>query len=108
MYIITGAKKFSYYFAILLISYLTVVILNGVNELLGGVFMPMAMLTPIFKFPISIITTLALAFYNLKQIPMHLLQVVNSMNTKYVKLLVFLLGALLLYGFKWGQGKFFL
>ncbi len=102
IYLITGAKKFSYYFALAFITLLNFIFLKGACTLMQPIFSPLQYILMIFRFPFNVGTYIALFVINMLIVPFKMTDFVNSVKTMYVKLLIFIFMAILLYGY----GKF--
>ena len=110
MYVITGAKKFSYYFSLVLNTIMNVVVLKGLLELLQDII-PIGFLSIIFQTnlhrPFIVLTAILLCFINTRVVPPKMLDVVGQIKTKYIVLLLYFLIACLLFAYLYADGKYF-
>lgn len=106
LYTLTGAGRASFVVAILLVSVLDVCVLNGLFILLRDVA-PTGSLVGLFKFPIVFATGTAIFFLNYRFTDKKLLEVVTLIKTRYIKVLIYTIVALMLVAYVTLQGKLF-
>lgn len=99
LYFLTGSKVFSYYVAVVMVTVLNVIVLMGLTLLLDGV-LPVAPLQILFRFPFFIGTGIALFFVNIKVVPLSFMELTNHVQVRYLKLLIYVLIALLILAYK--------
>lgn len=99
LYFLTGSKVFSYYSAVVIVTVLNVIVLMGLSLLLDGVLPTKAILV-IFKFPFYIATGVGLFLINLKVAPMSFMELANHVQVRYLKLLVYVIVAVIILGYK--------
>ena len=108
MYVITGAKKFSYYFSLVVNTIMNVIVLKGVIDLTKEIA-PTSFLAPAFqvKPPFIVATAIVLFFLNRRSVPMSMLSAINQIKTKYIMLIVYFIVAMLLLGYEIAEGRYF-
>ena len=106
LYVITGAKKFSYYMALVLMAILHVLVLSGLAKLLQDVS-PTKYIMIIFKKPYYVLTGLVLLWINWRRVPYNTMYVVNKLNMNYTKLMLYTLVAVLIFAYNYLEGKVF-
>jgi hypothetical protein len=106
IYTLTGAGWFSYYLAIVLISVLDVFVLQGLALLVQDMWSTKAVMF-LFHIPFVFGTGTVVFFVNLKLANTKMLEIVNLIKTRYTKILVYALVALLLLVYSSLLGKLF-
>ncbi len=110
MYIITGAKKFSYYFSLTVNTIMHVIVLKGIVELTKEIA-PTGFLSIIFQTnlhrPFIVLTAAVLFFINTRVVPPKMLDIVGQIKTKYIMLIIYFLLTCLLFGYLYGDGRYF-
>jgi hypothetical protein len=110
MYIITGAKKFSYYFSLILNTIMHVIVLKGIIEVTKEIA-PTGALSIAFQTnphrPFIVITAIFLFFINTRVVPVKMLDVVGQVKTKFIMLIIYFLIACILFAYMYADGKFF-
>lgn len=107
MYIVTGAKKFSYYFSLVLNTIMNVIMLKGIHYLMKDIFSPLQFISIIFKFPFYIALGFLLLFINSRVVPFTLVDIVGQIKTKYAKLIIYFLLSIILFAFLYGVDRLF-
>ena len=110
MYIITGAKKFSYYFSLVVNTIMHVIVLKGIIELTKEIA-PTGSLAIAFQTtphrPYIVLTAIALFFINSWFVPVKMVDLVNQVKTKFIMLIIYFLITCIIFGYLYGDGKFF-
>ncbi len=100
MYFVTGAQRFSYFFAVVFNTILNVVFLKGIGLLLVGIVPFIEYFNLVFALPhyIGMVGIgIILYFVNLKVVPFHMLDYANMVKTKYVKLIIYVVLCIVLF-----------
>ena len=96
LYRFSGAKDFSYYFALLVITSLHIVVLNGFSKLLSTWYPFLDVVHKVFSFPICIAPGLVIFFIGYKRVPYAILSKEKQIMPSYSKLVVYFFMAVLI------------
>ena len=99
IYLITGAKRFSYVFALILSTVMNVILLRGLSALFITGYPMLRQVLPIFQFPKFFASGVALLLLNIFLVPFSMLEHIGMMKTHYTKLILFSLIVLLLFAY---------
>ncbi len=107
MYIITGAQRFSYAFALVFNTILNMIVLGGIVGLMTPIFSPLQYVGIIFMRPYYVATVALLFFINFRYVPFDMMQYVDSIKTNYIKLIIYTALAIILFGYNWFIARYF-
>ena len=106
LYLLTGARVFSYYVAVGYVTILNVLVLMGLGMLLEGVF-PTGIVHTMFSFPFNIPSGIILFLINLKVVPIKMVEIVGQIKTKYAKLIIYTSLAFIIFVYNFLLGRLF-
>ena len=96
LYRFSGAKDFSYYFALLIMTSLHVVVLNGLSSLLSTWYPFLGVIHKVFSFPICFAPGAVIFFIGYKRVPYAVLSKEKQILPTSSKLLIYFLMAVLI------------
>ena len=106
LYLLTGARVFSYYVSVFYITVLNVLVLMGLGMLLEGVF-PTQIVHTMFSFPFNIPSGIILFLINLRVVPLKMVEIVGQLKTKYAKLIIYTSLAFIIFTYNILLGRLF-
>jgi hypothetical protein len=106
MYILTGGRKFSYIFSLVVNTIMNVIVLKGLVVLTKEIA-PTGYLEIIFRFPFYLGTAAVLMFINSRVVPLSMVDIVGQIKTKYVKLIIYFVLSVMLATFFYLDGRYF-
>ena len=96
LYRYSGAKDFSYYFALFTVSSLHIIVLNGFSSLLSTWYPFLNVVHKVFSFPICLAPGGVIFFIGYKRVPYAILSKEKQILPTYSKLLIYFLMAALI------------